>query len=383
MSRRIGTGLVVLIAVLLAAGSASAATLMSQPFGTHAGEAVTLWTMTSAHGLVVKFMSYGGIIAAIQAPDRHGHRADIVLGFPDLEGYQTTSAKEGYYFGALIGRFANRIARGRFTLGGQEYSVPVNNGPNALHGGLVGFDKKVWDVAPGAISGEAVDATLTLTSPDGEEGYPGTLHVSVTYALSDDDALTLRYRATTDRDTVINLTNHSYFNLAGVGAPHGVVDQVMTVDADHYTPTDATAIPAGPAVSVAGTPFDFRVPRAIGAHLRDPDQQLLWARGYDHNWVLNGARGGTTPRFAARLMDPASGRVLECLTTQPGVQIYTGNFLNGAGAGVGGVYRQTDGVTFETQHFPDSPNRPDFPTVELKPGQVFDETTVFRFSTVG
>ncbi len=369
------------LAGLALASGAAAATLSSAPFGTHDGQPVTLYTMQSGHGVTVKFMSYGGIITAIEAPDRHGRQADIVLGFPTLEGYETISARDGLYFGALIGRYANRIAKGHFTLDGRDISVPVNNGPNSLHGGIVGFDKKVWTVTPGPVSGSEVGATLALTSPDGDQGYPGTLKVTVTYTLSASNALTIRYRATTDKDTVLNLTNHSYFNLAGVGSPDGVFNQVLTVDADRYVPTDSTAIPLGPQAAVAGTPFDFRNPTPIGARIRAPDQQLLWAHGYDHNWVLNKTGDPSRPQFAARLVDPGTGRVLECDTTQPGVQVYTGNFLDGSDAGTGGIYRQTDGVTFETQHFPDSPNHPDFPTTELKPGQVFDQTTIFRFST--
>ena len=366
--------------VVAGSGPTAAATLTSAPFGRHDGQPVTLYTMTSGRGVTVSFMSYGGIITAIDAPDRHGKTADIVLGFPDLQGYETVSARDGLYFGALIGRYANRIARGHFTLDGHDHALPVNNGPNSLHGGLVGFDKRIWTVTTGPTSGPAVSAQLTLTSADGDQGYPGTLMVTVTYTLSSNNAFTIRYRATTDRPTVLNLTNHSYFNLAGVGAPNGVFDQMMTIDADHYTPTDATAIPLGAQAKVAGTPFDFRHPTAIGAHIRVPDQQLLWAHGYDHNWVLNKTGDVSHPQFAARLHDPSSGRTLDVETTQPGVQVYTGNFLNGTDAGTGGIYRQTDGVTFETQHYPDSPNHPDYPTTELQPGQTFDETTVFRFS---
>ncbi len=334
--------------------------------------------MTAKGGLTIKFMSYGGIITQILAPDRSFHLADVVLGFPTLDGYETKSAQGGLYFGALVGRYANRIAKGHFTLDGHDYSLAINNPPNALHGGLKGFDKQVWDVKPGAASGRSVSATLTLTSPDGDQGYPGTLKVAVTYSLSDADSFTIHYVATTDKDTVLNLTNHSYFNLRGVGAHDGVFDQVLTVNADQYTPTDANSIPLGRNAPVAGTPFDFRRPTAIGAHIRDDDVQLLQAQGYDHNWVVDGKPGALT--LAARLFDPNSGRTLTCLTTQPGVQIYTGNFLKGIYAGQGGIYRQTDGVTFETQHFPDSPNHPNFPTTELKPGQTFDQTTVFRFA---
>ena len=367
------------LVLLLTIGTANAATLVTEPFGsTRSGQPVTLTTMTAASGVAVSFMSYGGIITRILAPDRTGRTADVVLGFPTLEGYETDSAAGGLYFGALVGRYANRIAKGHFTLDGQPYTLAINNPPNSLHGGLDGFDKRVWSVEPGPASGPVVSATLRLTSPDGDQGYPGEMKIAVTYALSDDGTFTLRYQATTNKDTVLNLTNHSYFNLRGAGSHDGVFDQVLTVNADRYTPTDATSIPLGHNDPVAGTPFDFRQPTEIGAHIRDPDIQLIQAQGYDHNWVVNGS-GGAAPTFAARLYDRPSGRTLDVLTTQPGVQIYTANFLKGIYSGNGGVYRQTDGVTFETQHFPDSPNQPSFPSTELKPGETFDQTTIFKF----
>ncbi len=359
-----------------------AATLTTAPFGTTKdGKAVSLTTMTSDRGLTVKFMSYGGIITEIMAPDRSGKLADVVLGFPTLEDYETKSAAGGLYFGALIGRYANRIANGRFTLDGQQYTLPINNPPNSLHGGTTGFDKKVWDVQPQSSSGSSVSAVLRITSPDGEDGYPGTLEVTVTYALSDDNSLTISYAATTDKTTVVNFTNHSYFNLAGAGAPGGVFSQVLMINAESYTPTDSTAIPLGHNDPVANTPFDFRTPTPIGARIRNNDQQLLWARGYDHNWVLTKQGDPAQPQLAARAFDPATGRSLECLTTEPGVQVYTSNFLTGVYGGNGGIYRQTDGFALETQHFPDSPNQLSFPSTELKPGQRFKSTTIFRFGT--
>jgi aldose 1-epimerase len=361
-------------------GNAHAATLTTAAFGTtDDGKPVSLTTMTAKSGVTVKIMSYGGIINQILVPDRKGHSDDVVLGFQTLKEYETKSATGGLYFGALVGRYANRIAKGHFSLDGHDYTLAINNPPNALHGGLKGFDKQVWDVKDGATSGKSVSATLTLTSPDGDQGYPGTLKVAVTYSLSDDGSLGLHYVATTDKDTVLNLTNHSYFNLRGAGSHDGVYDQVMTVNADQYTPTDANSIPLGENAPVAGTPFDFRHPTPIGAHIRDDNTQLIQAQGYDHNWVLNAAHGGSLD-VAARLFDPTSGRTLTVLTTEPGVQIYTSNFIKGIYAGIGGIYRQTDGVTFETQHFPDSPNHPNFPTTELKPGQTFDSTTVFKFA---
>jgi aldose 1-epimerase len=358
--------------------------LSTAPFGaTTDGKPVTLTTMTSSHGVTVKFMSYGGIITEILAPDRNGRQADIVLGFATLREYETKSAEGGLYFGALIGRYANRIAGGRFSLDGHEYKLAINNPPNALHGGLKGFDKQVWTMEPLTTSGNSVSAVLRLTSPDGDQGYPGTLRVAVTYTLADDNTFRIHYQATTNKDTVLNLTNHSYFNLAGAGSPNGVYGQILTVNADQYTPTDKTSIPLGQNAPVGDTPFDFRQPTPIGARIRADDQQLLWAQGYDHNWVLNKPGDAATPQMAARAYDPASGRTLECLTTEPGVQIYTSNFLKGAYAGHGGIYRQTDAFTLETQHFPDSPNHPAFPTTELRPGQQFDSTTIFRFGTAG
>lgn len=359
---------------------AMAASLTTAPFGTTTdGKTVTITTMTARDGLTVRFISYGGRITQILAPDRHGHLADVVLGYPTLAQYEQVLPTGGPFFGALIGRYANRIAKGRFTLDGHSYTLPINNAPNSLHGGPQGFDKQIWSVQPQRISGPSVSAVLRLTSPDGEAGFPGTLSIAVTYTLDDLGAFRIDYRATTNKDTVLNLTNHSYFNLAGVGAPDGVANEMLTIDAYRYTPTDATGIPTGQLAPVAGTPFDFRSPHMIGARIRDNDQQLLWAHGYDENWVLNKSGDPSVPQRAATIYDPTSGRTLECLTTQPGIQVYTGNALAGQFAGYGGLYRQTDAVTLETQHFPDSPNEPGFPTTELKPGQTFQSTTIFRF----
>ncbi len=368
-----------LIGAAMAVGvcTAKAATISRSGFGTtQDGKPVDLYTMTNRHGMTVKFMSYGGIITEIDVPDRHAHPADVVLGFKTLQGYETHPV----YFGALIGRYANRIANGRFELDGKAYQLAINNPPNSLHGGAKGFDKQVWDVQASPGNGQAASATLTYVSHDGEENYPGTLTVHVTYTLTETNELRIHYQATTDKDTVLNLTNHSYFNLAGNGSG-SVEDQRIRIAADRYTPIDPNLIPTGQLTSVAGTPLDFRKPTAIGARIRVADEQLLRAHGYDFNWVLD---GGITkqPRLVARAEDPHSGRVLDCLTTEPGLQFYTGNFLTGAFAGSAGtIYRQTDAFTFETQHFPDSPNRPNFPTTELKPGQTFDSTTIFRFLT--
>ena len=284
---------------------------------------------------------------------------------------------ESTYFGSLIGRFANRIAHGRFALDGREYALAVNNGPNALHGGRIGFNRAVWDAT---VRTEATGPALALrhVSPDGDEGYPGTLTVDVTYTL-DDRSLQIAYAATTDRHTIVNLTNHTYFNLAGETSGD-VLQQELTIAAARYTPVDATSIPTGEHAPVAGTPFDFRRPKAIGRDLRDDDEQLVFTHGYDHNWVLD-RTAGDPPSLAVRGYDPVSGRCVEVLTTEPGVHVYTGNYLDGTNVGSGGkIYRQSAGWTAETQHFPDSPNRPNFPSTELRPGESFRSETVFRFS---
>lgn len=333
------------------------------------GTAVELFTLRNPD-VAVRILTLGALVAAVEAPDRNGVRRNVVLGCADLAGYVADTA----YFGATIGRFANRIAGGRFTLDRAEYRLACNNPPNALHGGLRGFDKAVWSAEP---SLDATAVTLRHRSPDGDQGYPGTLDVAVTYALSADNALSMDYVATTDRPTIVNLTNHSYFNLAGEGSGD-VYAHELAIAADAFTPVDPTLIPTGEIRPVAGTPFDFRAPVAIGARLREADDQLLRGRGYDHNFVLRGVAG--TLRPAARLRHPSSGRVLEVLTTEPGAQFYSGNFLDGSVAGPSrGSYRQGDGLCLETQHFPNSPNQPDFPSTVLRPGQRFRSTTVWRF----
>ena len=355
---------------------AKAATLDQAAFGTtEDGKPVDRYSMTNDHGMRVRFLSYGGIISSILAPDRNGRLDDVVLGFPT---WQATEAGKTY-FGALIGRYANRIANGRFTLEGQSYTLAQNNGTNTLHGGTTGFDKQVWTVAP-ATASDGVAATLSLTSPDGQENFPGTLTLHVTYTLTNSNELRIDYHATTDKPTVVNFTNHSYFNLAGNGSG-SVEGQSLLVNADRYTPVNANLIPTGELAPVAGTPLDFRQLTPIGARLRSGFQQLLLAHGYDHNFVLNKPSPDTLS-FAARAYDPKSGRVLDCFTTEPGVQVYTSNFLDGSVVGSSGTtYRQTEAFTFETQHFPDSPNQPSFPTTELKPGAEFHSTTIFRFAT--
>lgn len=345
-------------------------------FGTtSAGEAVDRYSFGQQGRLWVRMLTYGATIQSIEVPDRWGRVADVVLGLPTIETYQSESP----YFGATIGRFGNRIAKGQFTLDGVQYQIPVNNGQNALHGGPIGFDKKIW-AAVEVREHNRVGVQFTYVSPDMEMGFPGTLTTVVTYTVNNRGELTIHYHATTDKATVVNLTNHSYFNLGGEGQGD-IYDHVAQVFADRYTPTDTTQIPLGPLEKVAGTPFDFRRPHTFGERIRDGVDQLLLAQGYDHNWVLN-RDAGDPPSLAARVQHPRSGRVLECITDQPGVQLYTSNFLTGTFSGISGkIYRQGDAFTLETQHFPDSPNEPSYPSTVLRPGQVLDSTTVFRFST--
>ncbi len=325
------------------------------------------YTLDNGNGMRVRILAYGAIVQSIEVPDRDGRTANVALGFPGPEGY---AAHPDPYFGAVVGRYANRIAGGRFTLDGTRYAVPVNNGPNSLHGGETGFDKRTWTASPSATAVE-----LTLVSPDGDQGYPGTLTASVTYSLSPDNALTAQYRATTDGPTVVNLTNHGYVNLAGEGSGT-IEDHLLQINAAHYTPVDETLIPTGEIAPVAGTPFDFRQPTPIGARVRAADPQLLRAQGYDHNWVLD----GSGLRVAAVVSEPVRGRTLTVSTTEPGLQFYSGNFLDGTFTGTGGrAYRQGDGLALETQHFPDSPNRPDFPSTVLRPGEEYRSTTVYAF----
>ena len=356
-------------------------TLKKESYGAlPSGETVELYTLHNKNGMEVQFISYGGIITAIKVPDKNGKTDNVVLGFSDLEGYSKKDAEANICFGALIGRYANRIARGTFVLEGKTYHTPINLPPNTLHGGNTGFNKKLWHVQPLSGLKQATGAELTLTSADGEEGFPGKLQVKVRYILDDDNQLHIHYHATTDKPTVINLTNHSYFNLAGEGSG-SVANHRLKINASLFTPTDANGIPTGQISPVAQTPFDFRAMHAIGDFLRSNDQQMLQARGYDHNWIIDGYDGKTL-REAAILSDPQSGRSLTVLTTQPAMQVYTGNSLNGAYAGPSGrAYRQTDGVALETQHYPDSPNHPSFPTTTLLPGQEYEQTTVFRFQT--
>lgn len=353
------------------AADASRAAFGVTPDGTPV-EAVTLG---NADGIRARIIAYGATLQSLRLPDRAGRVDDVVLGYPTLDGYVT----KPQYFGATVGRFANRIAGATFSLDGQSYSLAANNGPNSLHGGDRGFDKVVWTIAD-VTSGPEASVTLTYVSADGEEGYPGTLTTAVTYALTDDGTLTLRYEATTDKPTVVNLSHHSLFNLAGVESGRSVLGQRLMVDADAYLPVDAGLIPTGELRSVAGTPFDFRQSQQIGARIRDgSDAQLVIGRGYDHNFVLNG-RATATPSLAARLEDPVSGRALELYTTEPGLQVYSGNFLDGTVAGKGNqIYRQGDGLALEPQKFPDAPNQPAFPSARLDPGDTYRQTSYYRF----
>ena len=345
------------------------------PFGeTPEGAPVRRFTMRSRRGVTVRAIDYGGIITSLEVPDREGRPADIVLGFDTLHPYLSGTS----YFGAIIGRYGNRIAHGRFTLDGRTYQLATNNGPNHLHGGVRGFDKVLWDAEPFERE-DARGVVLRYTSADGEEGYPGTLSTAVTYTLTDDDELILDYRATTDRATPVNLTHHSYFNLAGAGSGD-VLGQELMIAASAFTPIDATLIPTGEIRRVAGTPFDFRTPTLVGARIDADDPQIACGSGYDHNFVLDRAGGGL--EIAARLRDPASGRTLEIHTTEPGLHLHSGNFLDGTAKGSDGrAFGRRSGVCLEIQHFPDSPNHPSFPSTILRPGEVLSARTTHRFGT--
>jgi len=339
------------------------------------GESVQLFTLKNKNGIEISITNYGGIITALKTFDDKGLLADIALGFDTLERYLQPHP----YFGAIIGRYGNRIGKARFTLDGVTYTLAKNNGENSLHGGNEGFDKKLWKARPEP--GETAQTlVLEYTSPDGEEGYPGTLRTEVRYTLSDDDTLRIDYRATTDKKTVVNLTNHTYFNLAGQGNGD-ILNHEIEIRASRFTPVDAGLIPTGELRSVEGTPFDFRKPHRIGERIDSKDEQIRRGGGYDHNFVLD--REGEGLSLAARVVEPVAGRALEVWTTEPGVQFYTGNFLDGTITGKGGkVYGRRSGFCLETQHFPDSPNQPSFPSTVLEPGQEYRSTTVWKFLTV-
>jgi aldose 1-epimerase len=339
------------------------------------GKPIEVFTLTNGRGIEMQVMSYGAIITSLKVPDRNGRVADVVLGFDSPQQYLDQPPPP--YFGALIGRYGNRIAKGQFTLDGNPYKLATNNSPNHLHGGNRGFDKVLWNATPNETA-DASSVMFTRTSPDGEEGYPGNLDVRVTYTLSNTNELTFDYHATTDKSTPVNLTQHSYFNLAGHDSGDILAHQLV-INADRYTPVDETLIPTGTLAPVNGTPFDFRRSTAIGERINQDDPQLKNGKGYDHNWVLNGSGGRLT--LAARLTDPKSGRTMEVRTTEPGLQFYSGNFLDGTIKGKGGhVYAQRSGLCLETQHFPDSPNQKSFPSTILRPGRNYDSRTVLAFS---
>lgn len=353
--------------------TAPAAGVVSEPFAALPdGSEVNLFTLRNTNGVTVRAIDYGGIILSLEVPDRNGELGDVALGYDDLEGYLT----ETPYFGALIGRYGNRIAGGRFELDGATYELARNDGPNHLHGGMVGYDKVLWE---GSALEDEVGVVFRYLSADGEEGYPGNFTIEVTYLLTDDDELVFDYRATTDAPTPVNLTQHTYFNLAGHDGGD-VLDHLLQIHADSYTPVDDTLIPTGEIAPVEGTPFDFREPTPIGARIDADHPQLAAGGGYDHNFVL--ARGDDALFHAVRVREPTSGRVMDVYTTEPGVQFYSGNFLDGSIVGKGDtVYAHRTGFCLETQHFPDSPNRPEFPSTILRPGEELRSRTVYAFAT--
>ena len=362
--------LLVLSSVLVAHAQAS---VTKASFGKTAdGENVDLYTLRNTKGVEAKITNLGGIVVSLKVPDKNGKFDDVVLGFNDLDSY----LKPGPYFGALIGRYGNRIAKGRFTLNGVEYKLAVNNGENHLHGGIKGFDKVIWTGRESKTkAGPAV--ILTYLSKDGEEGYPGNLNVTVVYTLTNNNELKIEYSATSDKDTVTNLTHHSYFNLAGEGNGD-ILNHLVTIKATRFLPTDAGSIPTGELRNVSGTPFDFLKATGIGARINQDEEQLKLGNGYDHTWIINGRPG--TLRLAAEAYESTSGRRMQVWTTEPGMQFYTGNFLDGTLTGKAGkIYQRRYGFCFETQHYPDSPNHPAFPTTTLKKGATYRSTTIYRF----
>ena len=350
-------------------------TMTKGPFGTKEGVQVDLYTLRNAKGMEAKITNYGGIVTSLKVPDRSGQPGEVVLGFDTLDGYLSPEyAKSNPYFGALIGRYGNRIGKAAFTVDGKEYKLAANNGPNHLHGGVKGYDKVVWEAKP--LRGEDPALELRYFSKDGEEGYPGNLTITAVYSLTGDNALKVDFTATTDKDTIVNLTHHSYFNLAG---KQDILGHEVMIAAERFTPVDITLIPTGELKPVQGTPFDFNAPTAIGARINQNEEQLNFGKGYDHNWVINKAPGELG--LMARVYEPTTGRVLEVLSTEPGLQFYSGNFLDGTLQGRGGwTYQFRNGFCMEPQHYPDSPNKPQFPPVVLKPGQTYRNTILYRFS---
>jgi len=354
------------------AAADSAGTIEKSSFGTAAdGTPVELYTLRNPPGMEARIITFGGTLVSLKTPDRHGNIADIVLGYEDLQGYQKGTS----FYGGLIGRYGNRIARGKFSLGGREYTLPINNPPNTLHGGLRGFHKALWRATP-AMTPLGPSLQLEYLSPDGEEGFPGNLAVTALYTLTVENELKLDFTAATDQDTICNLTGHSYFNLRGSG---DILGELLQLNAEKFTPVDATLIPTGELRPVERTPFDFRQPTAIGLRIGQSDEQLQFGAGYDHNFVIN--KPGGELGLAARVVNPASGRVLELFTTAPGMQFYSGNYINGASRGKNGwVYQKREGFCLEAQNFPDSPNHPEFPSVTLRAGETYRHSIVYRFS---
>jgi len=371
-------GLVALCAGVAIPALVQAAEPVRTVFGTLPdGRTVEEVTLTNGKGVTARILSWGALLRTLDVPDRAGTPPDVVLGYNDLAGYLAKPK----YFGASVGRYANRVRAGRFTLDGQTYALATNDGPNALHGGAAGFDKRLWTITA-VTGGTAPSVTLRYVNPDGEEGYPGTLSATATYRLDEANTLTVTYEATTDRPTIVNLTNHSFFNLAGEGAGRSILDHVLTIPAERYTPVDATLIPTGAHLPVAGTPFDFRKPTVIGAHIRaGRDVLIVRGRGYDHNWMVTDAPTAD-PHPVARVEDPHSGRILEIGSNQPGVQFYAGNFLDATAVGKSGLaYRQSDALALEPELVPDTPNQPAFGSARLDPGQTYRNTITYRFST--
>ena len=363
------------VATMVSAGAADAATATRSTFGKMAdGRAVEAVTLTNGRGVSARIIALGAAIQAVTMPDKTGKREDVQGGYDTIDGYLTKPE----YFGATVGRVANRIDKGRFTIDGRSYSTPVNDGANSLHGGTKGFDKVLWQVVD-VKNGPAASVTLRYVSPDGDMGYPGTLTTDATYSLDEENRLRIEYKATTDRPTVVNLSNHSYWNLAGVGSPRGAMGHVLTIPAERYTPVDSGLIPTGERKPVAGTVFDFRTPRAIGDRVRDArDVQMKYGRGYDHNWIVTD-RVTPDEHLMVRAVDPVSGRGFELWSNQPGLQFYSGNFFDATITGKGGqIYRMGDSIAVEPQLFPDAPNKPDFPSARLNPGQTYRNVMTYR-----
>jgi aldose 1-epimerase len=392
-------GMVAAPAMAKTASTHRSLSITKSSFGSlpNGGGAVDKYTLRNARGMSVSILNYGGIIQSLKVPDRRGREANVTLGFANIAGYTSAAyVKSNPYFGAIIGRYGNRIGGAQFTLDGTTYTLDNNNGPNTLHGGFVGFDKVIWPSAQTARSSKSVSLKLSRHSPEGEgcnptldpppvctTGFPGNVDVSVTFTLDNRNNLRFDYAATTDKPTVLNLTNHSYWNLAGEGSGT-IYGHQLQLNAPAFTPVDETLIPTGEIRPVGGTPFDFRHFHAIGERIRGNDQQLVFGRGYDHNWVLNRPSRPGAMNLAARLFDPSSGRLLTITTKEPGIQFYSGNFLDGTLYGTSGrQYRQGDGLALETQHFPDSPNKPNFPSTRIDPAHPYATSTVYNFSTVG